>query len=314
MSKDIFVLAEHRQGRLRDVSLEMLSQATRLAGRTGGRTVCVLLGEKIDGFARTLAGYCDKVLYGESSEFADFNSDRYQRVLTGLISEGRPALVMIAHSAQGADLAPALAVAAKLSLVTNLVDIRHEGGTLRATRQFFQEKVSADYALTGEATVVVTVREGRFAIAEPIRAGGIEKLEYIEPQTGAVDIARSPILVAVGRGIKEEKNLRMIEELAAALNADICGSRVVVDAGWLPQDRQVGITGKTVRPKVYIAIGISGAFQHLAGMSGAKTIVAINKDAKAPIFAIADYAIVDDLFVVVPKLTEKIKEMRQRGR
>jgi electron transfer flavoprotein alpha subunit len=135
-------------------------------------------------------------------------------------------------------------------------------------------------------------------------------IEYVEAEVGDVDITQSEILVAVGRGIREDKNMAMIEDLAKALKADICGSRAATDAGWIPHDRQVGTSGKTVKPKLYIAIGISGAFQHLAGMKAAKTIVAINKDPDAPIFTVADFAIIDDLFKVVPKLTEKLKELR----
>jgi len=324
---EILVLAEHRQGNLRDISLEMLAQATRLAGSLGGEVVTLLLGSSVGHLAATLTRHSDKVLYSDDARFEHFSSDAYRRVLADVILARKPALVMIAHSAQGADLAPALAVEIELPLTTDVISIAHDEGTLKATRQMFQGKVNADYSLATDRTQLITVREGSFMIAPRTEPGLIEDIvvpvtpdngykkfvEYLEAQTGAVDITKSAILVSVGRGIKEQKNLAIIEELAAALNADICGSRVAIDAGWLPQDRQVGITGKVVKPKVYIAIGISGSFQHLAGMSGAKTIVAINKDPNAPIFSVADFAIVDDLFKVVPKLTQKIKSIREQS-
>lgn len=325
MAKELLVLAEHRQGKLRDVSLEMLSRARKLAEAMGARTVAVLLGSGLDSVAGTLASYSDEVVYADDPGFADFNSDHYQRVLVNLLKDRRPALVMIAHSAAGADLAPALAVEARLPLVTDVIGIRYQDDSLYVTRQMFQGKVNADYSLHGAGTHLVTVREGSYPIAEPATPGAVVALtvppppsdalkkfiDYLEVEAGDVDITKSAALVAVGRGIKEAKNLKLIEELAAALGADVCGSRVAIDAGWLPQNRQVGITGKTVKPKLYIAIGISGSFQHLAGIKGAKTIVAINKDPKAPIFSVADFAIVDDLFSVVPKLTQKIKELKQ---
>lgn len=233
--------------------------------------------------------------------------------------------MLVAHSAQGADLAPALAVEAALPLTTDVIGLSRQEAGWRATRQVFQGKANADYALAEGGPQLVTVREGSFEISARATPGPVERLaarpageetgykrlvEYLESEAGAVDITKSQVLVAVGRGIKEKKNLAIIEALAAALGADVCGSRVAIDAGWLPLERQVGITGKVVKPKVYVAIGISGAFQHLAGMSGAKTIIAINKDRSAPIFTVADFAIVDDLFKVVPKLTEKIKALR----
>lgn len=323
MANEILVLAEHRQGKLRDVSLEMLSQAAKVAG-PGGQVVAVLLGSGAGGMAETLARHADRVLYADDARFQSFSAEGTQRALAELVRARRPALVLVAHSAQGADLAPALAVEAGLPLTSDVIGLSREEAGWRATRQVFQGKANADYALAEGGPQLLTVREGCFDVAERPAPGPVETLavpasgddgykrlvEYLESEAGAVDITKSQVLVAVGRGIKEKKNLAIVEALAAALNADVCGSRVAIDAGWLPLDRQVGITGKVVKPKVYIAIGISGAFQHLAGMSGAKTIVAINKDRNAPIFSVADIAIVDDLFKVIPKLTEKVKALR----
>lgn len=321
---DIWVLAEHRKGRLRDVSLEMLGRAAGLVRQTGGRVVAILLGKGVEDLATTLADHCDEVWYGECDAFEYFSSPAAQQILSDLLHERKPALLMIAQSAQGAEIAPALAVATGLSLITDIVGLDCVEGGFRATRQFYQGKVNGEYFLGDAAAHVVTVREGSFAAAAPGKRAPVERLllasraddggkrllDYIEAETGAVDITKSSILIAVGRGIKEEKNLKMIEDLAAALKADVCGSRAAVDAGWISAERQVGITGKMVKPRLYIAIGISGAFQHLAGIKGAKTIVAINKDPNAPIFSVADVAIVDDLFKVVPKLTETINAMK----
>jgi len=184
--------------------------------------------------------------------------------------------------------------------------------------------VNATLAFKPADTYLVTLREGVVEPPDAAAEGSVEKLdsplkedityrnfvEYIEAEVGDVDITQSDILVSVGRGLKEDKNLPVIEELAKAIKADIAGSRAATDAGWIPHDRQVGTSGKAVKPKLYIAMGISGAFQHVAGMKGAKTVVAINKDPEAPIFSVADYAIVDDMFKIVPRLTEKLKELK----
>lgn len=321
---DLFVLAEHRQGQLREVTLEMLSRAGEVAKQLGGETVAVLLGSGVDSFAEKLAGYSDKVLYIDDPLFADYNSEKYQKALSQLVKQYRPELVLIGHTTQGVDLAPALAVELNMPFVSDVIEISFADGKIKPVRQYYSGKVNAEFILKGDPPYLLTIREASYEIAEPFKQGTVEKIEsplkedieyrrfieYIEAEVGDVDITQSEVLVAVGRGLREEKNMPMIEELAKVIGADICGSRAAVDAGWLPHDRQVGTSGKTVKPKLYIAIGISGAFQHLAGMKGAKTIVAINKDPNAPIFSEADYAIVDDLFKVVPKLTEKLKELK----
>jgi electron transfer flavoprotein alpha subunit len=199
-----------------------------------------------------------------------------------------------------------------------------DGDKPKPTRTFYGGKLDAHMSVKDADIYLLTLREGSFPADEPSKSGEIVKtdnpvsadlsfrqfVEYVEPEVGDVDITQSNLLVGVGRGIREDKNLPVMEELAQALGADLAASRAVVDAGWLPQDRQVGISGKTVKPKLYLAVGISGAFQHVTGMKGSDVIVAINKDPDAPIFGIADYGIVDDLFKVVPKLTEKLKELK----
>ncbi len=321
---DLFVLAEHRQGELREITFEMLSKAPEVAKELGGDVVTVLLGSGVDAFAEKLAAYSDKVLYVDDPLFADYNSDKYQKVLSELLKTHKPDVFMVGHTTQGVDMAPALAVELKLPMVTDVMDIHFSNGKLSPVRQYYSGKVNADFGFKGDPPYLLTIREASFEIVEGSKQGAIEKvesplkedldyrrfIEYIEAEVGDVDITQSEILVAVGRGIREDKNMSLIEDLAKAIGADICGSRAATDAGWLPHDRQVGTSGRVVKPKLYIAIGISGAFQHLAGMKGAKTIVAINKDPDAPIFTEADYAIIDDLFKVVPKLTEKIVELK----
>lgn len=321
---NVLVLAEHRQGVLRDITFEMLAAASPVAGGLGGEVVVLLLGSGMDALAAKLASYGVKVLVVDDPLFADYNSDKYQKVLSALIDELKPALAMLPHTAQGVDLAPALAVEKDLPFVADVIGLTVEGGTLKALRQLYSGKVNAAIAFKPAETCMVTVRESAFEAPAPAGAGSVEKIAsplqedldyrkfagYIEAEVGDVDITQSEVLVAVGRGLREDKNLPAIEELAKLIKADLCGSRAAVDAGWLPHDRQVGTSGKAVKPKLYIALGISGAFQHVAGMKGAKTVVAVNKDPEAPIFAVADYAVVDDLLKVVPKLAEKIKELK----
>ncbi len=320
----VFVLAEHRQGSLRDVSLEMLTKAAQVAEQNGGDVTALLLGSGVDALAEKLAGYSDKVLYVDNPLFADFNAEKYQLALVELIKQYNPELLMVGHTTQGVDLAPALAVEMGMPFVSDVIEIESVDGKLQPVRQYYQGKVNANFAFKGEPPYLVTFREATLEVPDAFKKGAVEKIdspltedieyrrfiEYVEAEVGDVDITQSEILVAVGRGVREEKNMAMIEELAGAIKADLCGSRAATDAGWLEHDRQVGTSGKTVKPKLYIAIGISGAFQHLAGMKGAKTIVAINKDPDAPIFSVADFAIIDDLFKVVPKLTEKLKELK----
>ncbi len=321
---NVLVLAEHRQGELRDVSFEMLAVAPAIAKDMGGEAVVLLVGSGMDDLAKKMAGYGLKVMVVDDPNFENFNAEKYQKVLSALIDDLKPAVLMTGHTAQGVDFMPALAVEKKLPLTADTIGLAYEDGTLKATRSMYSGKVNAVMAFKPADTYLVTFREGAVEAPEAAAEGSVEKLdnpftddipyrkflEYVEAEVGDVDITQSDVLVAIGRGLKEDKNLPVIEELAAAIKADLAGSRAATDAGWIPHDRQVGTSGKAVKPKLYIAMGISGAFQHLAGMKGAKTIVAINKDPEAPIFSVADYAIVDDLFKVVPKLTEKLKELK----
>ena len=319
--KEILVLVEHRRGEIRDVTFEMLSKGRELAGEMGAELTSALLGYDVGSFAEELSKWADRVLVVEDEKLKDFNAEAYQRVLATLLSKRQPALTLIAHSSFGTDLAPSLAAELGLPLATDCIDLRVEDGELIAVRQMYGGKVNAEVSFRQAPQRMVTVRQGAFPIEEGQRAGQIVAfpsplteeidikrfIEYVEAAPGEVDITQADIIVAVGRGIKERENLSLIEELAEALGGVVACSRPIVDAGWLPSDRQVGQSGKTVKPKLYMAIGISGAFQHIIGMKGSDTIVAINKDPNAPIFHVADYGIVGDLFDVVPELIKRLK-------
>jgi electron transfer flavoprotein alpha subunit len=321
---EMFVLAEHRQGELRDVTFEMLGKGQELAATMGTPLVAVLLGHNVDDFATELTKYANQVLVIADERLEHFNSAAYQQVLAHLIIERKPGLVLIGHSAEGMDLAPSLAIQLGLPLVTDCLGLEVEDGLGAqpfALREMYGGKVSARVAFKQADTYLVTVRQAAFPFEEGEPLGGeviavdsplTEEIayrrfiEYVEAAVGDVDITQADVVVAVGRGIKEGDNLPLVEQLAEALGGVVAGSRPVVDAGWLPSDRQVGQSGKTVKPKLYLAVGISGASQHVVGMRASSTIVAINKDPDAPIFKVAHYGIVDDLFKVVPALTAQL--------
>ncbi|MFC1870349.1 electron transfer flavoprotein subunit alpha/FixB family protein [Chloroflexota bacterium] len=315
----IFVLVEHRRGEIRDITWEMLTKGRELASQSGGALTAVLLGHQVGNFARDLAWRADEVLVVEDEKLENFNSEIYQKVLAKLTSEYQPTLTLIGHTGFGMELA----AQPELPLTTDCIDLRFENGALKAVRQMYAGKVNATISFPGAQSYMVTVRPGSFpAEGEETGHGEIKELNfpleevndkkfigYIEAAAAKVDITRADILVSVGHGIGDKKNIPMIAELAELMGGVLSCSRPIVDKRWLPKERQVGISGKTVKPKVYLAIGISGAFQHIAEIKGG-TIIAINKDHKAPILRIADYAIVADLFQVVPVLTAKLKEMK----
>jgi electron transfer flavoprotein alpha subunit len=324
--KKIIVLAEHRQGELRDVTWEMLSKGRQLAETIDAELEVALLGKGIKYLAEALKPKANKVLLIEDERLEAFNSETYEKVLTQLITERKPFLTLIGHTATGMDFAPSLAAHLKMPLATDSIGIDMEGETCSLTRQLYGGKVNAAVSFLKKGPYMVTVRSGTFPVMEkPPLPGEIVPLpssltdeglarrflQYMEAAVGEVDITQADILVSIGRGIKEAENIPIMKELADALGGALACSRPVVDKKWLPKDRQVGTSGKTVKPKVYIAIGISGAFQHIAGMKGAGTIIAINKDPKAPIFNVANYGIVADLFKIVPVIKDKVKELRK---
>jgi len=321
---EILVLAEHRDGELRDVTFEMLGKAGALAGSSGGAVTALLLGAGVGDMAGKLTGYADEVLVVDHGNLTNFNSAVYQPVVADVVKSRAPSLVMIGNTAFGVDLAPSLAVALGLPLASDCIDVNLDGGAVSVTRQIYEGKIDERVSFRDASTALVTVRAAAFPVEDGTRSGSVSELdtavpeepairrflEYVEAAAGDVDITKADVVIAVGRGIKEEENLALVEELAELLGGVVGCSRPVVDAGWLPKDRQVGSSGKTVKPKLYVAVGISGQFQHMSGMKAAETIVAINKDPKAPIFSEADYGIVGDLLKVVPALKEKILEAR----
>jgi electron transfer flavoprotein alpha subunit len=246
-------------------------------------------------------------------------------VLSKIIKEHKPSLIMIGHTSYGVDLAPSLAVSLNAPLATDCIDINLNNETLSVTRQMYGGKVNVSAALRKAETYIATIRQAAFpAETAPSMNGEITEIlsplseqvtrkrfvEYVLPPPGGVDITAADVLIGVGRGIKEETAIPQIEELAKNIKGVLACSRPIVDKGWLPNDRQVGSSGKTVKPKLYIAFGISGAFQHVLGMKNSDLIIAINKDQNAPIFGVADYGVVEDLFKIVPSLKSKIDELK----
>jgi electron transfer flavoprotein alpha subunit len=322
---EIFVLAEHREGKLRDITGEMLGAGEKIATVQGASLTAVLLGKGVESLAGELATVASNVLVVEDALLEHFNSIVYQKVLSSLISKYRPFLTLIGNTAFGMDLAPSLAVEMGFPLVTDCIDLSFEGNRLKATRSIYGGKVNANVALREADGYVATVRPGAFGPAIPADKKGALILEpsplqgpidsktfvkYLEAPLTGEDITQAEIIVAVGQGIGGPENIPAVEEVAKNLGGVLACSRPVVDRNWLPKERQVGISGKTVKPKIYLAIGISGAFQHVTAMQGSETIIAINKDPRAPIFGVADYGIVADFKNIVPVLKEKTKGMK----
>ena len=325
MAEHIIVVAEQREGKLNRVSLETLSAAQAIAKETGWTVQVVLPGYQTAAVAQELAGYqVDKVYDLEASSLEAYTSDAYVQALKDFISSQQPKLVLFPHTYQVRDFAPRLALALDRTLISDAIGYKHENGKLLFTRQMFQGKFVADVAFAGDAPWLATLQIGSYRAdqAEPGSAS-VEKVEAAQPAAlritphevfqeakQAVDLSQAEVIVAIGRGIKEQKNVAIAEDLAKVLGGEVAASRPICDNGWLPLERQIGSSGQTVAPKLYIALGISGAIQHIVGMKGARTIVAINKDVEAPIFEIADYGIVGNLFDVVPALTEEIKKAK----
>jgi electron transfer flavoprotein alpha subunit len=323
---EIFVLAEHRQGQIRDITFEMLTKGRELAEKTNSDLTAVLLGKEVKDQAKTLSEYAKKVLPVEDAKLENFNSEAYQKVLSSIINKHKPLLTMIGHTSFGVDLAPSLATTLKLPLATDCIDLEFEGEVLFITRQMYGGKVNVKATAHKAEGYIVTIRQAAFEAQKPAVNGEIIEepspiteeitkkrfVEYVLPPPGGVDITAADVLVGVGRGIKDESNMPGMEELANSLGAVLACSRPIVDKGWLSNDRQVGSSGKTVKPKAYIALGISGAFQHVLGMKNSDLIIAVNKDANAPIFSFSDYGVVEDLFKIVPPLKSKIYELKGR--
>ncbi|MFT4908957.1 MAG: electron transfer flavoprotein alpha subunit [Natronomonas sp.] len=312
----VLAVAEHRRGDLRDISFELITAGRELAADLDTDLAVAVIAGDIEGFADKLNREgVDTIYTVDNGE--EFNHGVYAEAVEQLCAELDPTALLLPNSVNGLDYAPAVAGSLNLPLVTDVVGIEG-GGTVEVVREQYGGKVETTYEVDSERCVL-TIRGAEWPPAESTGDASIEAAEididegslgatvngFEEVGSGDVDITDADVLVSVGRGIGEEDNIPIIEELADALGATLSSSRPIVDNGWLPQNRQVGQSGKVVTPDVYIAVGISGAVQHVAGMKGADTIVAINSDPNAPIYDIADYGIVDDLFEVVPRLIEE---------
>jgi electron transfer flavoprotein alpha subunit len=325
MADILLVVAEQREGKLNRVSLETIAAAQAISKDTGWPVEVVLAGNGIGALTQELAGKAVARVYAlENDTLATYTSDAYVFALKQFIADKQPRLVLFPHTYQVRDFAPRLALALDKTLISDAIGYKYEGGKLLFTRQMFQGKFAADVSFAGDAPWLATIQIGAFrgdqaeagsAMVENVEAAldGVARVtphEVFQEAKQAVDLSQSEIIVAVGRGIKEQKNLALAEELAKALGGEVAASRPICDNGWLPLERQIGSSGQTVAPKLYIALGISGAIQHIVGMKGSRTIVAINKDPEAPIFEIADVGVVGNLFDVVPALTEEIKKAK----
>lgn len=319
MNPNIYVVIEHLRGQVSEISYVMLAAARTLAKGTGGTVAAILLGHEARPLASNLAA--DRVLYMDHPALADFTPDTYVEALAGLILEDKPKAVLLGNTSIGADVASALSARLGLPLVSSCRSATGEG---KLTSQICGGKIMAETELA-ETTTLITMIPGGYAPEEgqgaqppeitaaptpALEARRITVRQYIEPETGDVDISKEPILIAVGRGIQRQDNVELAEDLANALGGVVCASRPVVDQGWLPTSRLVGKSGKRVKPKLYIALGISGAPEHVEALADTEVLIAVNTDAAAPIFEIAKYGSQTDLFDLVPVLTEKIQEAK----
>jgi electron transfer flavoprotein alpha subunit len=321
----ILVIAEQRDGKLNRASWETIVGAQHLAQATGAPITVLVPGAKAAGVANELAAAQIKdVVTVEHAALEPYTPDGFTAALQDAISQLAPAHVLLPHTYQTRDFAPKLAARMDRALITDVTAVKAAGGEAAFVRPMFQGKLTADVVPLGPAPHFITFQIGAYRVdqvakgasAAPVRALDVQVdvsaiREKPEPPfqqaKQAVDLSQAERIVSVGRGIKEQSNIALAQQLAEALGAEIAASRPICDAGWLPMERQVGSSGQTVAPKLYLALGISGAIQHLVGMKGANTIVAINKDPDAPIFEIADYGIVGDLFEIVPAIIAAVK-------
>ena len=323
----VLVVGEQREGKLNSLSLEALAFAQRLGAMLQLPVSAAVLGSASDaeGAATGLAGsQVERVWALADDLLQQYTADGYVIALQQLINKLQPVYVVFPHTYQVRDFAPALATRYGEVLISDVIGI-HEGPVF--VRQLMQGKLNADYRHTGSGPGFVSVQAGSFRASDLIAGStpaAIERLaaalsagqirnqpgERFRESTQTVDLSSAPVIVSVGRGIREEENIAIVQELADALGAELAASRPICDSGWLPMERQVGSSGQTVAPKLYLAVGISGAIQHLVGMKGSKTVIAINKDENAPIFEVADYGVVGDLFEIVPALTKAVAAAR----
>lgn len=323
MARGVWIVAEQRNGTFRKISFELASTARKLADQLGDEVAAILLGSGVEGIAGELGKYgVDKVYLADSPIFEPYTTDAYSIAVASLVKEHNPSVLLLGASVQGKDLSSRLVGKLATGMATDCVDVKIVDGKLLAIRPMYAGKCYAEVVISTypqmaslRPNVFPAVENSRTAsvvkVDIPIDSGHIKTkvLEIQQDTSGRPDLTEANIIVSGGRGMKGPENYVILEELADVLGGTVGASRAAVDAGWRPQKDQVGQTGKVVSPNLYIACGISGAIQHLAGMGSSKYIVAINKDPDAPIFARADYGIVDDLFKVVPELTKEVKKL-----
>jgi electron transfer flavoprotein alpha subunit len=325
MSNGILVFIEHKAGSLNKTSLEAIAAGQKLGGETGQSITAVVLGSGAQSLAQEIAGYeLAKVISVDNPQLADYTPDAYATAMEQVVRAADPQYVLMSHTYLVRDFAPKVAARFGKGLIGDCIRMNVEAGKVTFTRRIFLGKLDADVGSDAEAPLFATFQSGAFRAEQAVKAS-TAPIELMSVEVGpvrmkpeapfqevkqAVDLSKADVIVAVGRGIKSKENIALAEKLAQVLGGDLAASRPICDAEWLPIDRQIGSSGQTVAPKLYIALGISGAIQHLVGMKNSQTIVAINKDPEAPIFDIADYGIVGDLFEALPVLTEEIRKLK----
>lgn len=325
----ILFITEQRGGQWNKVSFETLAAAQQIAQQAKDTLSGAVIGKGIAALADQLSGYqLDEVLSIEHDLLAEYTPDAFSIALRQTIESARPDLVLLPHTYQVRDFAPKLAASMQRGMIGDCIGYRDENGKLIFVRQMFQGRTAADVVFTGAPPWIASFQAGAFRAdlavkhatgKAPVKSVSVElkpeqirtrPLELFREAKQAVDLTQAPILVSVGRGIKAPENIPMAEKLAKLMGGEVSASRPICDEGWLPMDRQIGSSGQTVMPKLYLALGISGAIQHVVGMKGARTIAAINKDQNAPIFEVADYGIVGDLFEIVPAMIEELEKTK----
>lgn len=326
MTNDILIFAEQRNDRLHPAALQIVTSAKVLAAKTGGKIVACIIGDAISGAADAMdkAGV-DRIVTVSDPALAQYSALRYRTALSAVMQKVAPRLVLMPATFMGRDLGPRVAMHTKAGLAVDATDVQiGAGGGVDVTRPLYNGKATAHVAFAKDRPAIISVRPNTFPAPAPGAGGAARESVPYQPTPGddriivkellkaggeVKDVTEADIIVSGGRAFKNQDNFKMLYDLAKVLDAAVGASRAACDAGYQPHSRQVGLTGKTVTPKLYMAFGISGAIQHLAGMRGSKTIVAVNTDPEAPLFKVADYSIVGDLFKIVPLLTEEVKKL-----
>jgi electron transfer flavoprotein alpha subunit len=322
---ELMVVAEHRSGELREITFQMLNKASELCSKHGHELSVVVIGSDVENMVGQLKDRANRVIVYSEARLKNFDPADYREILASLIAERKPLITFMGHTPWSMDLAPGLTVKTSFPLATDCVDVLLDSGKPKVVRQVYGGKIFSRMSFRDAAGCLITIRSGSFPAsksvdyqAEIIHAAipslgakpAREFLGFQDAGKGEVDISQAELLVSVGRGIGVEENIAEARELADLMGGVLSCSRPIVDKKWLPKYHQVGTSGKTVKPKVYLALGISGAFQHVAGISGAETVIAVNKDKKAPIFRVAHYGVVADTLDVIAALKAELRKSR----